>query len=70
MARKQMVIRDSIEDAIDEVGIMNFLIYLEEICHEKAAHVRETRQDEVLALKWERTCSKVLSANDPDLEGV
>ena len=55
---------------IDAVGIMHFLIYLEEICHEKAAHVRETWQDEVLALKWERTCSKVLSANDPDLEGV
>ena len=55
---------------IDAVGIMNFLIYLEEICYEKAAHVRETWQDEPLALKWERTCSKVLSANDPDLEGV
>jgi hypothetical protein len=59
-----------IEDLVDKVGIMHFLIYVEEICHEKAAHVRETWQDEPLALKWEEVAFKILSANSETLEGM
>lgn len=58
------------ETLIDAVGIMHFLIYLEEICHEKAEHVRTTYQDENLALKWEEVAFKVLSANSETLEGM
>ena len=64
------MLKDKLAEMISDHGLMYVLLALEEICHEKAAHVRETWQDEPLALKWEEVAFKVLSANSETLEGM
>lgn len=45
--------RDDLEMMIDSVGLGNVVDLLEEICYEKAEHLRSNWQDESAAKHWE-----------------
>jgi hypothetical protein len=57
-----------LENAIDEKGLPNVLESLEQVCYEKAAHLRSNWQDESGVQTWERAARKLsYLANNPDI---
>lgn len=58
------VLKDDVEDLIDQEGLIAVLVILVEICHAKAVHVRETWQDEPLAKKWEKAATVLSGVQD------
>jgi hypothetical protein len=43
-----------LEQIIDKHGLAHVLQALEQVCYEKAEHIRTNWQDRDLALRWER----------------
>lgn len=64
---KELYTRNRVEDAIDEVGFMNFMVMVEEICHQKS---RENSDDEKVANLWVEAAGRVLQANDEKFEDL
>ncbi len=51
--------KDMIEQIIDRNGLHKTLLLIEDICFEKAEHVRTNWQDEVLSKMWEHAANQV-----------
>jgi len=45
-------LKEKIEAIVDATSVREVLDALEEVCHEKAEHVRSNWQDEGLAIAW------------------
>lgn len=56
--------RNILEAMIDSYGVEMTLSTLAQLCHEKAEHIRENWQDEILARDWERKGNKVQNVAD------
>jgi hypothetical protein len=65
----QMDIDSELEKLVDQHGIEFLVDKLAEICDAKAAHIRESYQDENLAQRWEEKAN-YLEATFYELEGV
>ena len=52
-----------VEEMVNELGVDGILEMISEVCYEKAQHVRENWQDEVLAKQWDKLGSIVDSCS-------
>ena len=48
-----------LEELIDKKRLWVVLMAIAFVCDEKAAHIRETWQDEITALAWEKQARKI-----------
>jgi hypothetical protein len=48
------LIEAELEQIIDKHGLAHVLLAIEQVCYEKAEHIRTNWQDRDLALRWER----------------
>ena len=51
------------EKIVDQSTLLDTVAALELMCYEKAAHVRENRQDKALASQWELCARALYRAN-------
>lgn len=51
--------QDTLENLIDSMGLSYVLHALEQVCYEKADHLRSNWQDEKAAKAWERDARKL-----------
>ena len=49
---EDIALKNELEKAIDERGLSEVLIYLRDICNDKAWHIEANWQDEKLAKQW------------------
>lgn len=54
-----MTTQDELEQIVDKLGLSFTLHALEQICYEKAEHLRSNWQDENAAKMWERDARKL-----------
>ena len=52
-------IRDLIESIIDKSKLSEFLYAVAEVCSEKAQHIMENWQGQVLVSEWSIACGKI-----------
>ena len=59
MNDRRGTIKDQIEELIDKSNLSMFLEVVEEICHDKAEHIRCEWQDQHLANRWDRDGTRI-----------